>query len=80
MQSQGSVLDPLFLFNTENDLLQCLSASKSILFADDTTVFKTSKSLKDLFHHVNFDLANFVEWFKFNKLSLNKQKVLLIWL
>ena len=71
---QGSVLGPLLFIIYTNDLPHCLSNSKVILFADDTTIFKTSNDLIDLYHSINADLQNISQWFNSNKLYLNVKK------
>ena len=52
----------------------CLKHSKSIVFADDTTIFASCNNLNTLYNNVNGDLANLINWFKANKLSLNIAK------
>ena len=51
------------------DLSECLC----ILFADDTTVFKTGKDHKYL-NCISRDMATLADWFRANKLSLNLSK------
>jgi len=57
-----------------NDLPNAISYNKSILFADDTTVYKTSNNIHTLYESLNKDLECLTEWFKANKLSLNVKK------
>ena len=45
-----------------------------ILFADDTTLQLSSKSLQDLYDLENFELSKIEDWFKANKLTLNSSK------
>ena len=68
---QGSVL--LFIIYT-NDLPNSLLNCKSILFADDTTLFCCSSILQLLNSHTNHYLVNLTERFWANKLSLNVDK------
>ena len=58
----------------QNDLPNCLTHSKAILFADDTTVYSTSEDIPTLFNNVNLDQDSLTEWFRSNKLSLNVGK------
>ena len=67
---QGSVLGLLlFLIYVPN----CLKHSKSIVFADDTTIFASCKNMKTLYNNMNY-LSNLVNWFKANMFSLNIAK------
>jgi len=54
-----------------NDLSLISPSLKFILFADDTNVFLSHKSLDKLFELMNAELMNTSEWFNLNKLSLN---------
>ena len=56
-----------------NDIAS-LSNLFSILFADDTTLFYTSKSLQELATVVNNELRKVIEWLNANRLSLNIDK------
>jgi hypothetical protein len=71
---QGSVLGPLLFIIYTNDLSNCLTETKSILFADDTTIYASNRNIKDLYKCVNTDLSKLNNWFCANKLSLNVSK------
>ena len=71
---QGSVLGPLLFLIYENDIANCLTHSKLIYFADDTTVFLSSKCINDLYKNMNSDLDDLTNWFKANRLALNVNK------
>ena len=71
---QGSVLGSLLFIIYTNDLPQSLTNSKTILFADDTTIFKSSYNIENLYKAMNEDLKILEDWFKANKLSLNASK------
>ena len=70
---QGSILGPLLFLVYINDLPLQTSA-KSILFADDTTVYVSGKNVDDLFNSMNSALSSLADWFCSNSLSLNINK------
>lgn len=57
-----------------NDLRNTSNVLNFIIFADDTNVFHSHKSLQELYQIINNEIANVVDWFRINKLSLNISK------
>ena len=47
---------------------------KYILFADDTTIFRSGNDIKSLSKEVNHELIAISQWFSMNKLSINLEK------
>ena len=75
---QGSCLGPLIFLIFTNDLHRHLVYSSSILFADDTTLYKTHRNLVYLKWCLEDDLCTLSDWFAANKLTLNLDKTLYI--
>ena len=71
---QGSCLGPLIFLIFTNDLHRHLVYSSSILFADDTTLYKTHRNLVYLKWCLEDDLCTLSDWFAANKLTLNIDK------
>ena len=70
---QGSILGPLLFILLINDLPNATNFF-SILYADDTTLQKSSNNLIDLYSSANDELIKLADWFKANKLTLNVSK------
>ena len=71
---QGSVLGPLLFILYTNDLPSSLSHCKTVLFADDTTIYCQGCNLSMVYDQVNIDLDLLSDWFKANQLSVNASK------
>ena len=71
---QGRILGPLLFILLINDLNNVLKYSKSIIFADDTTIYLSGRAPMMLYAQAKHDLMCLSEWFKANKLTLNLEK------
>ena len=71
---QGSILGPILFLLYINDILNTSMLFKFILFADDTNLIFSEKSLTSLMQNVNTELHKISVWFKTNKLVLNPNK------
>ena len=71
---QGSVLGPLLFLIYINDITESSMILKFYLFADDTTVFYSSKTNPETESILNRELSKVSDWLAANKLSLNVSK------
>jgi hypothetical protein len=71
---QGSVLGPILFLIYVNDIANCINHGKVRLFADDTNLFFSDKSIPRLQSQANDALVQLHKWFSANKLTLNTDK------
>ena len=71
---QGSTLGPILFLLYINDIINSSTFSRFILFADDTNIIYSDKTLTTLLQKVNLEINNVSLWFKTNKLVLNPKK------
>ena len=71
---QGSILGPLLFLLYINDLPRCLTHCKSILYADDTLLYHSARTVADLESKINTDLESVSHWLNNNLLTLNNEK------
>jgi hypothetical protein len=71
---QGSILGPTLFLLYINDLVKSSSTFKTILFADDTNLFFSSKEINNKIDEINFGLDRVRVWCNTNKLTLNIDK------
>ena len=67
---QGSVLGPLLFLIYLNDITNCSNLFDFYMFADDTNLLYSDKSLKTLESKINTHLVHVDTWLTCNKLSL----------
>ena len=71
---QGSILGPLLFIMYTFDMTQITKHNKVIVYADDTTVLVSGRSLTETKQHSNDILNRFYQYFTINKLSINPSK------
>ena len=75
---QGSALGQLLFLIYINDLHKAIRYCKVNHFADDTNLFHTNKSVKNLNKLVNHDMKQLNNWLSLDKISLNVEKTELV--
>jgi hypothetical protein len=71
---QGSILRPLLFIIYVNELPNCITSCDISMYADDTVIYFSSKSVKNIEGKLNEGLANVQKWFTDNLLTLNEKK------
>jgi hypothetical protein len=76
---QGSVLGPLFFLLFINPLAYYMQdLFKSILFADDTTLYQSGENLNKLIVKFKSDIASLRVWCEKNRIDINWSKTLVM--
>ena len=71
---QGSVLGPLLFLIYINDIRHCIPEDHTRLFADDTGIFVTGKSIKYIIDLSLSILKKLGDWFRINRLTVSVPK------
>ena len=71
---QGSIIGPLLFVLLMNDLSDCLTTCKTLMYANDTVIYCSSKSVLHIETVLTRELGLINNWLKNNSLFLNKTK------
>ena len=71
---QGTILGPVLFILYINDMCELSKLLNIILFADDTSIFYSTRNIVDIACTVNNELEKLDIWFRVKKLSLNVNK------
>ena len=71
---QGTILGPLLFSIFINDITSVTEHTKIVLYADDTSIFYSSKDIHQINLYLNHDLQKISNWLNDNKLQLNTTK------
>lgn len=75
---QGSILGPLLFLIYLNDIVHCVTDSKFVSYADDTSVFVSGKSEHDVEEKAGRTLDALNTWAKANSLKINTKKTKIV--
>ena len=70
---QGSILGPTLFIMFVNDLFKVINNGecKMIMYADNTVVYTSSKTINDGYMHLERNLCSIIKWCNNNRLTLN---------
>ena len=71
---QGTILGPLLFLIYANELPSCLSTGTCIMYADDITLFCSSKTLDSVESKLQKCVTETITWLKLHKLVVNPSK------
>ena len=75
---QGSCLGPLLFILFCNDIRYLPLYGHLILFADNTTLLSSQRTINFLKYTLQHDMDLLIQWLKANQLSLNMSKTMLV--
>ena len=75
---QGSILGPLLFLIYINDIIQEQEKVKVLLYADDTVLYSSGKSVLDIVPFLQNGLKKYATWSAKNKLTMNEAKTKLV--
>ena len=73
--AQGRTVAPILFIICINDVVLSSKALRYVLYADDTNVFMSSKSVNSLINTINLEMRKVQAWFEANQLVLNANKI-----
>ena len=71
---QGSILGPSLFLIIFNDLTDVIKHSRVIKYADDTVLYDSAKSAREISNKLTDDLTTLSKWFNDNELIMNLKK------
>ena len=71
---QGSILGPLLFLIYINDITNTITNSNIKLYADDTVIYSSAKTINDAYEILQQDLSSMISWCKLNQLTINVNK------
>ena len=71
---QGSILGPLLFLVQINDLTKVVKACNIQMYADDTVIYVSQKSISEVEKALTSDMANIAKWLENNRLIINLKK------
>lgn len=75
---QGSILGPILFLLYINDLSNVSDLLSTVLFADDTTLYRSDSNYNNLIAETNNELNKINQWLINNRLSINLSKTFVV--
>ena len=71
---QGSILGPLMFLVFINDIKDIFVNAKFQLYADDTVIYSSGKSVENIRENLQMNINKFANWCEINRLTINTKK------
>ena len=71
---QGSILEPLLFLIQINDLMKVVKECSIQMYADDTVIYVSHRSVSEVEKALTSDMANIAKWLESNRLIINLKK------